>query len=52
MRRRGPYPFSFGCAMIALGIVILLALVLPSKFWWFLAGAGLVAIGVCLSRRK
>lgn len=38
--------FIFGFAAIGLGVVILLALVLPAGFWWFLCGAALIGFGV------
>lgn len=40
----------WGCAAVALGSVILLALILPSQVWWFLAGAGLIACGIWFIR--
>ena len=36
----------FGLAAIGLGVVILLALVLPAGFWWFLCGAALIGFGI------
>lgn len=36
----------WGLAAIILGLVILLALVLPSSFWWFALAAGLIGYGV------
>ncbi len=36
----------WGLCEIAAGIVILMALVLPAAFWWFLLGAGLIACGL------
>ena len=36
----------WGLAAIILGLAILLALVLPSSFWWFALAAGLIGYGV------
>ncbi len=38
--------FLWGCIAIGMGIFILLALLLPAGFWWFLLGAGLIGIGI------
>ncbi len=40
--RRG----KWGCAAIIAGAVILLSLVLPTEFWWFLLAALLIGVGV------
>lgn len=51
MRRskcRGSLP---GCISIITGVVIILSLVLPSGFWWFSIGAGLIALGIFLNAR-
>lgn len=39
-------------AVIAIltGVIIILSLVLPSQFWWFVLAAGLIAFGVWLNR--
>jgi len=39
-------PDGLGCVAIGLGIVILLALILPSGFWWFALGVALIVFGV------
>ena len=36
----------WGLAAIILGLVISLALVLPSSFWWFALAAGLIGYGL------
>jgi len=43
MRRRNA---RFGCAAVCAGIIIILALVLPAKVWWFMLAAALVYIGI------
>lgn len=35
---------------IALGVLILLAVLLPGIFWWMLFAAGLIAFGIWLLR--
>ncbi len=39
-----------GCGAIIAGIVIFLALVLPTDFWWFILAAVLVGAGVWFIR--
>lgn len=37
--------------MVALlGVFVLLALILPSSFWWFVLGVFLIYIGICVLR--
>lgn len=48
MRRPRPFGSCIGLLMIAAGIVVLLAMVLPSGFWWFLVGLALIVCGVCV----
>ena len=43
--RRG-HSFLIGFAAIGAGLFIMLALVLPSQFWWFFLAAGLIALGI------
>lgn len=43
---RGGRRRNCGCAAIALGIVILLAIILPADFWWFALGASLICGGI------
>ena len=42
---------NIGTIIIFLGIFVLLALILPTSFWWFVLGAVLIAVGIWLSRR-
>lgn len=39
-----------GWLVILAGIVILLALILPAGFWWFVLGAALIIAGIWLLR--
>lgn len=43
--RKGRHGF-LGCVAIAAGLVIILSLVLPTQFWWFILAAALIYIGV------
>lgn len=49
-RRKNPYALAAAAATGA-GALILFSLVLPSSFWWFLLGVGLIVLGVYLRRR-
>lgn len=51
MRRRRPINNYFGMILIALGVLIILSLVLPSGFWWLVIGISLVVIGLAWSKR-
>ena len=41
----------FGYICIVSGLMIILSLVLPSGFWWFLLGASLVGFGIYINGR-
>ena len=43
---RGGRRLLWGVTAIVLGLIILLALVLPSQFWWFAFAALLIAAGL------
>ena len=47
---RGGRRLLWGVGAIALGILILLALVLPPQFWWLALAALLIAAGLYLLR--
>lgn len=51
MRRRRSVHNNFGMILVALGVLIILWLILPSGFWWLALGIGLVVIGASLSKR-
>lgn len=36
----------WGFVAIVAGIFILLSLILPSEFWWFLIAVSLIAVGI------
>ena len=48
-RRRG-ICFWIGIGCVVAGVFIILALVLPAGFWWFVLGGALIAAGVWLLR--
>ena len=52
MRGRRPLGALIGLAMIGLGVLILLAMVLPAGFWWFVLGLGLIGGGWGCCRRR
>jgi len=45
MRRGRKTGNPLGGLMIAAGVLILMSLVLPEGFWWFLLGMGLICCG-------
>ncbi|MGE4352635.1 MAG: hypothetical protein AB7D36_00940 [Oscillospiraceae bacterium] len=49
---RKPYrcPKSIGCLAITLGTIILLGMLLPAGFWWFILAVGLIICGLWLLR--
>lgn len=48
IRRRGNSGCILGVASIVIGVLIILAMLLPSGFWWLVLGAALIVIGLCL----
>lgn len=44
MHKKGKNTGTIGCLAIILGIIIILAMILPAGFWWF-ALAGALIIG-------
>ena len=49
--RRGNHSI-WGCTAIAAGVVIILSLVLPTEFWWFVLAAALIGLGVWYIRSR
>ena len=46
-------PFSlFATIAIVSGIIIILVLILPTQFWWFILAAGLICLGIWIRRCK
>lgn len=50
MRKRH-YGSLLGTICIASGTMIILSMVLPSGFWWFLLGVGLIGFGFYFNSR-
>ena len=50
LRRCGKKPSLLAAVAIALGVLILMAKLLPPVFWWFLVAAGLIILGIWLLR--
>lgn len=46
------YKRCLGGASIALGSALIMALVLPSDFWFFMVGLLLIICGICACRRR
>lgn len=36
----------WGCVAIISGVVIILSLILPAEFWWFIFAAALIVAGI------
>ena len=51
-RRKNPLFRLTGFFLIAVGALVLFARVLPAGLWWFCFGAGCVAGGIYLIKRK
>ncbi len=48
---KGPFSMLATIAIIG-GIVIILALILPTQFWWFALAVGLICFGVWIHKCK
>jgi len=46
MRRGMQGKCRWGLIAVAAGVVIIMAIVLPPEFWWFLLAVGLIAAGI------
>ena len=51
MRKNNPPGGLVGLIAICLGVLVILALVLPSGFWWMLLGVGLITGGIFAIRK-
>ena len=52
MRKRRGKGYGIGKLCIILGIMILLAMILPGKFWWFLLGVSFISFGIWYNNCK
>ena len=50
MRRKNNMSAA-GCVCIFIGLFIILSLILPSGFWWFILGSCLIGLGIYRKRR-
>ena len=50
MRHRHRPKLLTGLICIIAGLVIILSMVLPAKFWWFMLGGCLIATGLYFMR--
>lgn len=41
----------FGYVAIIAGLVMILSLILPYRFWWFILGACLIGFGIFINKR-
>lgn len=39
-----------GIILAALGLMIILSMLVPTGFWWFVLGAALIAVGICMMK--
>jgi len=39
-----------GIAAISIGVLIIMAMLLPAGFWWFVIASGMIAVGIYLIR--
>lgn len=42
---------TIGRLVACCGVMVILSLILPTSFWWFVLGVVLICIGVTLSKR-
>ena len=47
-RRRSKQPW--GLILVTAGIIVLMSLILPEGFWWFMLGVALITCGVYICR--
>ena len=50
MRRGNRRKTPVGWIIVTVGIIVLLSQILPAGFWWFLLGACLIGVGICINR--
>ena len=48
MKRCGKLP---GIVLAGTGLMIILAMLLPTSFWWFALGLALIALGIWILKR-
>ena len=50
MRRRRDKGYGIGKLFVIAGTVVLMAMILPVRFWWFVLGISLISFGVWYNR--
>ena len=50
MRRRGRGVNVAAWAAITAGLIVLLSMILPAGFWWFMLGVALITVGLSINR--
>ncbi|MBQ2895930.1 MAG: hypothetical protein IJE26_04395 [Oscillospiraceae bacterium] len=51
MRKRANGAGVAAWIAITAGLIVLLSMILPPGFWWFMLGVALIALGLCIRRR-
>ena len=52
MRKRRGKRYGIGKLFIIVGTMILLAMILPGQFWWFMLGVSFIAFGIWYNNCK
>ena len=52
MRRRRNRNYGIGKLFIIMGVMVLLAMILPARFWWFVLGISLISFGIWFNHCK
>ena len=42
---------TIGMCIVGLGVLVIMALILPTNFWWFVLGVGLIALGIFVCKK-
>lgn len=42
---------TIGCAIAVAGVLIILGMILPSSFWWFILGFIMIILGLTIAKR-
>lgn len=50
MRRRRNRKNGLGLIAITAGVVIMMSMILPAGFWWFMLAVLLISVGVWINR--
>ena len=50
MRRNKKRVNAVAWVAITAGLIVLLSMILPDGFWWFMLGVALITAGLCINR--